>query len=139
TTLTPYFFPYSSTGSPSYFTDSCFKTPSASLWPLLLARTQAWRVILKPSGSLKTTTGWRWPITKNLQPSSGGDGQAWPWKRPTLFQREIPSDVLILTLEGVSGSRFPSWFPGTTWTFGMISTDRKSTRLNSSHVSSSYA
>src|SRR5438093_12762539 len=34
----------------------------------------------------------------------------------------IPSDVLILTLEGVSGSRFPSWFPGTTWTFGMIST-----------------
>src|SRR5437870_6876158 len=108
TTVIPNFFLYSSTESPSHLTDSCFRTPSASFCPLLLARTHDWRVMRKPKGSLKTTTGCRCPMTKNSHPSNGGEGQAWPCKRPTLFQMEIPSDVLILTLGGVSGSRFPS-------------------------------
>src|SRR5712692_5698002 len=97
-TDTPNFFLYSSTGSPSHLTDSCFNTPSASFCPLLFARTHAWRVMRNPRGSLKTTTGCRCPITKKSHPNKGGEGQAWPWKRPTLFQTEIPSEVLILTL-----------------------------------------
>src|ERR671923_1189830 len=93
--VVPNRFLYSSTGSPIYFTEWNLNTPSASLRPLLLALTQACRVILNPNGSLNITTGCKWPMTRNLQPTSGGEGQACPWKRPTVFQNIMPSEVLI--------------------------------------------
>src|SRR2546426_12576750 len=120
TTDIPNFFLYSPTESPSHLTDSCFKTPSASFCPLLLALTHDWRVMRKPSGSLKTTTGCKCPITKYSHPSNGGEGQAWPCKRPNLFQTDIPSEVLILTLGGATGSMLHSCFTGSTCTTGMI-------------------
>src|SRR5206468_8180332 len=91
TTVIPNFFLYSSTESPSHLTDSCFRTPSASFCPLLLARTHDWRVMRKPKGSLKTTTGCRCPMTKNSHPSNGGEGQAWP--SPPLRSEEHTSEL----------------------------------------------
>src|SRR3989475_1371104 len=136
-TDTPNFFFTSSAAFPSNFASSRLRTPAASFSPSLFALTQACRVILNPKGSLKTTTGCKWPMTRNLQPRSGGAGQAWPWNNPTESQRTIPLDLWILTEGGVKGSRLPSWFPGTTSTSGMISTSLSKNSGTYFHSSSS--
>ena len=55
-------------------------------------------------------------MTRILHSSNSGAGHACPWNSPT-SPKLAPVGVVIFTVSGRSGSRFPSWFPRMTWMF----------------------